>query len=230
MTHYIKINYDKTFKIKEMEGTVEFLNTIFGNKNRIVETNVPIDYTPIYNALQSLTEKEELLLRWYYHIGDENDIDFYDRKKYKELSEKLGYQNTYEIFKAILRATRKMKHPTRSKQLKHYMIEPKYYYHKTNFKELLINELEDLIQNDNKLIDDSYLKNIFARNNYSIDELESYMKYDLSGFNIELLDLSVRAYNCLKRAGITDLSKLKQVINDDDFMIHIRNLGKKVSY
>lgn len=33
MTHYIKINYDKTFKIKEMEGTVEFLNTIFGNKN-----------------------------------------------------------------------------------------------------------------------------------------------------------------------------------------------------
>lgn len=63
MTHYIKINYDKTFKIKEMEGTVEFLNTIFGNKNRIVESNELTDYTPIYNALQSLTEKEELLLR-----------------------------------------------------------------------------------------------------------------------------------------------------------------------
>ena len=56
MTHYIKINYDKTFKIKEMEGTVEFLNTIFGNKNRIVESNELTDYTPIYNALQSLTE------------------------------------------------------------------------------------------------------------------------------------------------------------------------------
>lgn len=101
MTHYIKINYDKTFKIKEMEGTVEFLNTIFGNKNRIVESNELTDYTPIYNALQSLTEKEELLLRWYYHIGDENDIDFYDRKNYKELSKKLGYQNTYEMFRCF---------------------------------------------------------------------------------------------------------------------------------
>lgn len=227
MTHYIKINYDKTFKIKEMEGTVEFLNTIFGNKNRIVESNELTDYTPIYNALQSLTEKEELLLRWYYHIGDENDIDFYDRKNYKELSEKLGYQNTYEMFKTILRATRKMKHPTRSKYLRHYMIDPKDYYHKTNFKELLINELEDLIQNDNKLIDDSYLKNIFTRNNYSIDELENYRKYDLSSFDIETLDLSVRSYNVLKRAGIDDLNELKKVINDDDFMMHIRNLGKK---
>lgn len=227
MTHYIKINYDKTFKIKEMEGTVEFLNTIFGNKNRIVESNELTDYTPIYNALQSLTEKEELLLRWYYHIGDENDIDFYDRKNYKELSEKLGYQNTYEMFKTILRATRKMKHPTRSKYLRHYMIDPKDYYHKTNFKELLINELEDLIQNDNKLIDDSYLKNIFTRNNYSIDELENFRKYDLSSFDIETLDLSVRSYNGLKRAGIDDLNELKKVINDDDFMMHIRNLGKK---
>lgn len=43
-------------------------------------------------------------------------------KNYKELSEKLGYQNTYEMFKTILRATRKMKHPTRSKYLRHYMI------------------------------------------------------------------------------------------------------------
>lgn len=227
MTHYIKINYDKTFKIKEMEGTVEFLNTIFGNKNRIVESNELTDYTPIYNALQSLTEKEELLLRWYYHIGDENDIDFYDRKNYKELSEKLGYQNTYEMFKTILRATRKMRHPTRSKPLRHHMIYPKLYSHKINFKALLVNELEDLILNDNNLIDDSYLKNIFARNNYSINKLESYIKYDSSSFDIETLDLSVRPYNCLKRAGITDLHELSKIIDDDNSMMQIRNLGKR---
>lgn len=227
MTHYIKINYDKTFKIKEMKGTIEFLNTIFVNKNRIVESNESTDYSSLYNVLQSLTDKEELLLRWYYHIGDENDIDFYDRKNYKELSKKLGYQNTYEMFNTILRATRKMKHPTRSKPLRHHMIYPKLYSHKINFKALLINELEDLILNDNNLIDDSYLKKIFARNNYSIDKLENYIKYDLSSFDIETLDLSVRPYNCLKRAGITDLHKLSKIIDNDNSMMKIRNLGKR---
>lgn len=42
---------------------------------------------------------------------------------------------------------------------------------------------------------------------------------------IEDLDLGVRAYNCLKRAGIYSVEKLR-TLTDDDFA-HIRNLGKK---
>ena len=42
---------------------------------------------------------------------------------------------------------------------------------------------------------------------------------------IEDLDLSVRSYNCLKRAGINTLSELVQKSEDD--MMKVRNLGRK---
>ena len=42
---------------------------------------------------------------------------------------------------------------------------------------------------------------------------------------IEELDLSVRAYNCLKRAGITTVAELVQRNQED--MMKVRNLGKK---
>ena len=42
---------------------------------------------------------------------------------------------------------------------------------------------------------------------------------------IEDLDLSVRSYNCLKRAGIQTVDELTQKTEDE--MAHVRNLGKK---
>ena len=42
---------------------------------------------------------------------------------------------------------------------------------------------------------------------------------------IEDLDLSVRSYNCLKRAGIQTVDELKQKTEDE--MMRVRNLGKK---
>ena len=42
---------------------------------------------------------------------------------------------------------------------------------------------------------------------------------------IEDLDLSVRSFNCLKRAGIDTVSDL--VSRSEDEMIKVRNLGKK---
>ena len=42
---------------------------------------------------------------------------------------------------------------------------------------------------------------------------------------IEELDLSVRAYNCLKRAGINTVSELVQRNQED--MMKVRNLGRK---
>ena len=42
---------------------------------------------------------------------------------------------------------------------------------------------------------------------------------------IEELDLSVRSYNCLKRAGIHTVDDLTKKTEDD--MLKVRNLGKK---
>lgn len=42
---------------------------------------------------------------------------------------------------------------------------------------------------------------------------------------IEELDLSVRSYNCLKRAGINTVEELTRRTEED--MMKVRNLGKK---
>ena len=42
---------------------------------------------------------------------------------------------------------------------------------------------------------------------------------------IEELDLSVRSFNCLKRAGINNVEDLTNKTEDD--MMKVRNLGKK---
>ena len=43
--------------------------------------------------------------------------------------------------------------------------------------------------------------------------------------SIEEMDLSVRSYNCLKRAGIHTIEDLTKKTEDD--MLKVRNLGKK---
>lgn len=43
--------------------------------------------------------------------------------------------------------------------------------------------------------------------------------------SIEELDLSVRSYNCLKRAGINSVEELTRKTEED--MMKVRNLGRK---
>lgn len=66
----------------------------------------------------------------------------------------------------------------------------------------------------------------------SVFEEESVIKPDVTGVEnpmssmmIEDLDLSVRSYNCLKRAGIQTVEELTQKTEEE--MSRIRNLGKK---
>lgn len=73
---------------------------------------------------------------------------------------------------------------------------------------------------------------ILANIQDSVADMESCMK-DASGevtnkglvMMIEDLDLSVRSYNCLKRAGIQTVEELTQKTEDE--MMRVRNLGKK---
>ncbi len=56
-------------------------------------------------------------------------------------------------------------------------------------------------------------------------EKEESKKEKILEMNIEDLDLSVRSYNCLKRAGINTVDELVQW--DEDEMMKVRNLGRK---
>ena len=56
-------------------------------------------------------------------------------------------------------------------------------------------------------------------------ETESYEKEKVLEMNIDELELSVRSYNCLKRAGINTVEELCNRTSDD--MMKVRNLGRK---
>lgn len=73
---------------------------------------------------------------------------------------------------------------------------------------------------------------IFVSIHDVVSDMDSIMK-DVQGetsnkvltMSIEELDLSVRSYNCLKRAGIQTVDELTQRTEED--MMRVRNLGKK---
>ena len=54
---------------------------------------------------------------------------------------------------------------------------------------------------------------------------EDEKKDKILDMTIEELDLSVRAYNCLKRAGINNVAEL--VLKNQEDMMKVRNLGRK---
>ncbi len=56
-------------------------------------------------------------------------------------------------------------------------------------------------------------------------EKESNTKEKVLDTTIEELDLSVRSYNCLKRAGINTVQELLQ--RNEEEMMKVRNLGRK---
>lgn len=56
-------------------------------------------------------------------------------------------------------------------------------------------------------------------------EKEEDKKEKVLEMTIEELDLSVRSYNCLKRAGINTVEELTDRSEED--MMKVRNLGKK---
>jgi DNA-directed RNA polymerase subunit alpha len=60
------------------------------------------------------------------------------------------------------------------------------------------------------------------------EEEESRIPDRIAEANIEDLDLSVRAFNCLKRAGITKVGEIvEKLARDEDELLSIRNFGQK---
>ncbi len=64
-----------------------------------------------------------------------------------------------------------------------------------------------------------------AKNTEVIVEKEESKKEKVLEMTIEELDLSVRSYNCLKRAGINTVEDL--INNSEEDMMKVRNLGRK---
>ncbi len=79
---------------------------------------------------------------------------------------------------------------------------------------MLISHFERFLDLDNKYEDLGLIKDPVVQKEETFENL-----------TIEDLDLSVRSYNCLKRAGIANVQELTQKSEAD--MMKVRNLGKK---
>lgn len=117
---------------------------------------------------------------------------------YKEIGEELGV--TPERVRQIeLRAVRKLKHPSRLRRFE--------YVFSSNKEEL----------------DTDYIKTILSDGvTFNFNEATLSAKRDIP---IEEIDLSVRSYICLKRAGIKTLGDLFDKTEAE--LMKLRNLGKK---
>ncbi len=79
---------------------------------------------------------------------------------------------------------------------------------------ILMEHLEVIVELSEKAKEEDYMIERASEQNSQILEMQ-----------IEDLDLSVRSYNCLKRAGINTVDELTQKTEED--MMKVRNLGKK---
>ena len=79
---------------------------------------------------------------------------------------------------------------------------------------MLMEHLEVIVELSEKAQEEDYMIERESEQNSQILEMQ-----------IEDLDLSVRSYNCLKRAGINTVDELTQKSEED--MMKVRNLGKK---
>lgn len=79
---------------------------------------------------------------------------------------------------------------------------------------MLIEHLEVMVELSEKAKEEEFMVERESEQNSQILEMQ-----------IEDLDLSVRSYNCLKRAGINTVDELTQKTEED--MMKVRNLGKK---
>jgi DNA-directed RNA polymerase subunit alpha len=79
---------------------------------------------------------------------------------------------------------------------------------------MMIDHLDVVVELSNMSPDESFMTERETNKNSQILEMQ-----------IEDLDLSVRSYNCLKRAGINTVDELTQKSEED--MMKVRNLGKK---
>ncbi len=81
--------------------------------------------------------------------------------------------------------------------------------------DLLIDSLDQIVP----------LADLNLEDSFTVQQPEPEEAQKKTSMQIEDLDLSVRSYNCLKRAGISTVDELTQKTEDE--MMHVKNLGKK---
>jgi hypothetical protein len=156
-------------------------------------------------AMSELTEHEEKIVRYYYGLNTDTYAHTLD-----ETGTEFGV--TRERIRQILaKASRKLRHPARFQYIKFAMSSNDIFQllFDTCAKIKALEARCDVLQERVKIL---------TEGNDAANEL-------IYGMSIEELNLSIRAYNCLLRAGIYTVGDLIGINSEE--LINVHKLGKK---
>lgn len=183
------------------EYAIKIYNKVFGVKVDI--DNFDCNVKAVLDALKILTEQERFVLESQYCYGDTlreiaDEIDVTSIERPRQIEEK---------------AFRKLRNPTVMRYMSISGIEKERDYYKESHSKALaeINSLKEYIEKLDKNLPKPP-ENVDLTLN-----IQSTINY---------LDLSVRSYNCLKRAGKHTVGDILNTENADDLRT-IRDFGKK---
>lgn len=152
-------------------------------------------------GLNSLTERERLALEEYFGNGGtlETTGRLFD----------VGRERARQI---IAKAVRKLRHPMRLKRI---------LYGLYGYERKIALEREDLMLDD--------MEELLMHRRAVMEQLVEEKEKVKIGLTTEEMDLSVRSYNCLKRANIDTLDKLMEYTREHGYtgLCRIRNLGRR---
>lgn len=225
--YYVNL-VDKSARIiqEPIVGYFDLLSRIFGEKTLITYRSI-IDYYGIYfrrifdSVLETLTEREQGVLRSRYGLDDGV------RKSLEDVGK--DYMVTGERIRQIEeKALRKLRHPARSRRLKIALYDKSSGTDKRNtlvdygkhFETILKEEMACYGQGEVEIEEMLFSNLLLAISSNGIAE-----DADIIGKPIEELKLSVRSFNCLKRAGVSTVGDMIKLSYDD--LLKVRNLGRK---
>lgn len=172
------------------------------------------------HALETLSDREQEVIH----------------KRFQELKtlEETGrdFNVTRERIRQIeAKAVRKLRHPARQRFILHgFRGGAELEELKERAKEL--DEREELIEKRERTLDEliERYKPKFELLNVTIESsIEDIQKSIREGLKVEDMDLSVRSYNCLRRANINTALDLINLCESDKYLelLRVRNLGRK---
>ena len=181
-------------------------------------------------CLLSARERAVLNMRFALH----EDVDH--NMTQEEVGEVLGVTR-HRARQIEVRALRKLRHPNKlniirkaGNFLDDNLLDQKtratLYRLKIDSKDKILKIIEDDENSSLELVETlkDFIKKYEEREDYKIRQAQID---ELLEKPIDILDLNVRPYNCMKRAGISTVRDLVKIMNNEERLSRVRNLGPK---
>ena len=176
--------------------------------DEVTEESLPADYRGAleYVLISTITDREEQVLRYRYQMA----------LTYRAIGEKFGLQSE-RIRQIHDKAIRKLRHPARFALLRYGVVAQMERY-RESCRELFYNQgYKEGFRNGGMGAQAPLLSNPYQQQ-------EDDSTIPIEEASVDILDLSVRLYNCLRRANINTVGQLLDLSKES--LLRIRNLGQ----